>query len=533
MAYQPLTPQQFKSAKAAGFSPDKIIQMEQVRKAKETVPVVPHSSTPYADMIPHSSYNESNGPVKTIIKAVGNIPHEVGASVENIARLPGATYNAVTDPNVQAHPLAAVSGALGSMWDSVVKPALKAGMTLGRTIEGGLQAGIKKVTGADIGSKDSQNAWDNVVPNAIDTVKSVQKSLVEHPLVTASMAEATLPKGTTASGTLAKVTAPVTAPVRNAVADRLKKSAEADVNKVLSPTTKPNKITASKVAPQLLDRPVGDTFALTRKGLEEKAVAGKESAGNAINDYGDIKGSTKTGDVVGALESEKAQYSAGGKVVNQDAVDKIKKVQDIIAQYGDTIDNNTLRDVRRIFDTEIQRSKGFQLPPSEGSLIDAKKVASDKIRGILADAHPDLAKLNKEYTFWSNLNKVIGDTNTRTTGQSGLIDNLATMGGALSGHGAIDIAAKALTFRWIAAGVRSTGWRLASARVKNSLADAIASDDFEKANNVLAVMKILPKYTEEWKALQKGQTPNASQTTQTNTPMPKATNIPKRIPPIQ
>ena len=128
MAYQPLTKEQFQSARGAGFSPDKIIQMEQVRKAKENTapasalpPAKPQSDTPFADMIPHFSYDENNGAAKTVGKALANIPHEIGASVENIANVPIAAYKTATDQNVQAHPLDAVSGALGSLWDNLVK----------------------------------------------------------------------------------------------------------------------------------------------------------------------------------------------------------------------------------------------------------------------------------------------------------------------------------------------------------------------------------------------------------------------------
>lgn len=46
MAYQPLTPEQYKSARSAGFSPEKIIQMEQVRKSQseETSSTAPPAS---------------------------------------------------------------------------------------------------------------------------------------------------------------------------------------------------------------------------------------------------------------------------------------------------------------------------------------------------------------------------------------------------------------------------------------------------------------------------------------------------------
>ncbi len=295
--------------------------------------------------------------------------------------------------------------------------------------------------------------------------------------------------------------------VTTPIASALDTSAESSIVKALAPTTKANKIIAAKLAPQILERPFKETAALTRQGLEQKAVAGKEIAGQAIEDFGKLTGTTDTSKVIGALESEKQQYMAGGKVVNPQAVDKINQVQDIIHQYGDKIDNETLRGVRRIFDAEINKAKGFATPPSEGTMLDIKKVASDKIRGILADTNPDLAKLNKEYTFWANLQKVISDTNTRLQGQSGLTKNLATIGGMVSTHGVVNIAIKALTFRWLASAVKSTGWKLVSAKLKSNLADAIGSSDFTTANTILRTLPAQSSFTREWDSMKQKLAP--------------------------
>lgn len=323
---------------------------------------------------------------------------------------------------------------------------------------------------------------------------------------------------------LAKPVAKSTLPVGgNVVSNKLKDSALDNVSKVLAPTTKANKVTTERIAPEILKRPLKDTFAFTRTGLEAKATAGKEAAGNAINDYGDLKGSTPTKSVIESLEAEKSQYSAGGKVVNEEAVNKLTKVQEIISQYGDEMDNNTLREVRRIFDAEIQRSKGFQLPPSEGSMIDAKKIASDKIRGLLAQADPNLDKINKEYTFWKNFEGVISDTNTRKVGQAGLIDNLTTIAGAASGNGLTNMAVQALTFRWLGMAVRSPGWRLASAKIKNSIADSIAQGDFTKARQQMAI--ISPNIAMQVAAQEIPYTPTNSQTAQTTIPTARNVNI--------
>lgn len=339
----------------------------------------------------------------------------------------------------------------------------------------------------------------------------------------------------TVTGLALPLIGPAISKARGLAAPALERSAETSIMKALAPTTKGNKAVAEKVTKEILDRPIGDTFAFTRGGLEKKAGEAREVAGEAINEYGALTGKSKTSEIIKALETEKGQYSAGGVVVNKEAVDKLNKVQNIILEYGDSIENETLRDVRKIFDAEIKKSKGFMIPPSEGSLIDAKKIASDKIRGILAEADPNIAKLNKEYTFWANLDTVIGDTNKRIAPQSGLGRDLATLGGAVSAvdGGAMNIAMKALTFRWLSGLVKSTGWRLASARVKDKIANAIAISDFTTANKILnTIDKTESPFVKEYKGMFT-QKPNFLPSKQIQTPIisaPNIADIPKVLP---
>lgn len=260
----------------------------------------------------------------------------------------------------------------------------------------------------------------------------------------------------------------------------LKESAKQSIQKVLAPTTKANKYTAEKLSGEILERPVSDTFALTRKGMQTKAGVAKEAAGEAINDFGTLQGKTPVKTILDALEAEKNAFMAGGKVVDPDSVAQIESVQQIFSQYGDEIDDETMRAVRRIFDSKVAKGKGFQKTLTEGSKLDVQKTASNKIRGILAEKNPDLAKLNKEYSFWANLEDVLEATNQRTVGQDGLVTNLATIGGAVSGNGLQNTLTRALGFRLVAEAARSTGFRLASAKIKNQIADALVQGSFVK-----------------------------------------------------
>lgn len=438
----------------------------------------------------------------------------------------GQSYNPIRNNVRIAGALAGgVNDVVGAAASPIVSPVISAIAEAIKTSPG------TKMVAAIPGFKEATNTFfgnavkgGQKVMSAIDNFSPTMSQDVRDAGNIASLLPvgkfATLGKTVAVDGTKSAV-API---VDNAVSAKIRSGATENIYKVLAPTTKANKITTSKLAPEILKRPFKDTFALTRTGLEKKAATGKELAGDAINDYGDLKGATPTKHVVDALEAEKSQYSAGGKIVNADAVDKLSKVQDIIKQYGDTMENNTLRDVRRIFDAEIQRSKGFQLPPSEGSMLDAKKVASDKIRGLLAEADPNLDKINKEYTFWKNLEGVMRDTNTRKVGQTGFIDTLTTVGGASTGSTATDMALKAVTFRWLGAALRSPGWKLASARTRNAIADSIATGDFAGAKRKIAA--IAPNVALQVAAQQIPYTPNSSQTPQTTSPTMMKVNIP-------
>lgn len=520
-----------------GFDPNKYGAKPVQKVSNSVMPQVTPSPTwssggkSFADIIPHSTYNPEYTGLGNIFKAVGNIPHEVATAVENVARVPKAIYDTVTDPNVKARGfLGGAKDFATSVYDVAGKPLTQGLSTLGNTLLGGLQAGVQATTGINIGDKNAEQAWNSKAENTYNLVQSIQRGLVENPLATAAMtAEGVrqvrgLPKGTDAVSSMARPVIDTTkiaaSPVLQPISNTLSASAETSIVKSLAPTTKANKVTASRVASQALERPMGDTFAFTRQGLENKAIKGKEIAGQAIEDFGKLTGESKTSSIIDALEKEKAQYTAGGVVVNADAVGQLTKVQDIIRQYGDTIDNETLRGVRRIFDTEVKKSKGFAVPPSEGSLIEAKKIAADNIRGILAETNPDLAKLNKEYNFWANLEQVVRDTNQRTQGQVGIGKDIATLAGAASGNGITGMVLQGLTFRWLGSAIKSTGWRLVSARIKSSIADALASGDLAAVNDILSGISKNPTMLAEWSAMQ-SQMPSLRQTSISTIPTTK------------
>jgi len=265
-----------------------------------------------------------------------------------------------------------------------------------------------------------------------------------------------------------------------------RESAEASVARTLNPTTIATKQTTQNIAGELVDRPLKETLALTRKGMQAKAGAAAEVAGEAIQQAGPLPGRTKTSALIDYLQSQKQQFMAGGKVVSKEGVESIDEVTRIIAQYGDDVDDEVLRDIRKIFDSEFyQGKKNIAKSAAETSTLNFKKKAADKIRSILAEAHPEVAKLNKEYTFWSSLEGVLEKTVARKTGQKQFMKGLATLGGATTGNTFSGKIIGALGFNMVASLIDSPAWGFVSAKLKNRLATALANSDVSEIGKIL------------------------------------------------
>jgi hypothetical protein len=269
----------------------------------------------------------------------------------------------------------------------------------------------------------------------------------------------------------------------SAIGPAVRRSAEKSVAQgiVYGGAPKAVKAQAEKVIPEILDRPIGDTFAVTKGGMKAKADAAREAAGEAINAAGKLEGRSDLSRIVNALERAKGDFliNEGPKklVGNPKAIANIEAVQNQIRSYGESLSDEGLRELRRILDDEIAKGKGFLIDPDARSMLQMKKVASDEIRGLLAEKHPEIARLNKQYTFWANLDDVLADTVQRTRPHRGLMGALSALSGATaglaSGGGVGKAAIYAGLFKAVESAATSPGWKLASAKVKNQVAEAL------------------------------------------------------------
>lgn len=201
--------------------------------------------------------------------------------------------------------------------------------------------------------------------------------------------------------------------------------------------------------------------------------------------------------ILNDLEALKGRYTVEGLPASPQAVNAINGVQDIVRQYGPDISPNSLRKLKGIFDDPVAKAGGFAGSDlSTRYTLNAQKAAADSIRGIMAKASPDVAALNKEITFWLNVQTVTRESGLRRTGQEGgLTKVLSPLAGALAGGAGflgsspqvgVEAALGTTLAGYAAQAMRSPAWRTASAVLKDRFAQALANGDVQAVTGLLA-----------------------------------------------
>lgn len=276
------------------------------------------------------------------------------------------------------------------------------------------------------------------------------------------------------------------------IPESLRASAIKDYLRVLAPTKEETKFIAQRVAPGLAERKV---IALTRKGLQQKAEAGAEAAGQIIEETVERLPAQKISlkPIIDALEKSKQRFVVPGtEVVAEPA--KLAATNQIIAtvkELGDDVSPKSLIALRRIWDETVAQAKGFiGKTLKEGSEIEIKRAATSAIREEIGKTFPDLAKINAEYSFWKNVDNTISATIRRETGRGpSLTQRLATGVGAISGFKTSGIAGAALGATLTKAALKafsSPAWKTTSAVLKNQIADALVGNNVKKAVFILS-----------------------------------------------
>lgn len=202
--------------------------------------------------------------------------------------------------------------------------------------------------------------------------------------------------------------------------DKAKNTAIKLYAEALAPTTNVTKKQAGKIVPELISRKVTGSL----PGILKKATTEVEEFGTKIGDFieklpQDKKVVIKP--LIDTIENYKNNFVVDGVVTEPQAIQVADSLLDVVKKFGDKTNNQNLIRLRRIWDEQIAKRKGFEKSVDQITSfgLEVKKEASNSIRNILAKENPDLALLNKEFSFWKNVQDVVGATVQRTKGQSG------------------------------------------------------------------------------------------------------------------
>ena len=278
--------------------------------------------------------------------------------------------------------------------------------------------------------------------------------------------------------------------------EMLRAAAESGYGRVLNPTTKANKSITARVVPELLDRGV---TSMTMKGLKEQAQSHIDAVGSAIGDAWDnLPAGTKTDfepvyqKLQEAIEQAHSVPDSSGKLIPKGpeaerAIGNIEKLQQTLLDVAEVdpsgkiqIPVDKVHVLKQYFDDIAARAGRYGGKDlADSSAAEAHGLAADAMRNELALDHPEIAALNKEYSFWKNVHKVVSDTVERRQGQAKPLGRkMARAAGQAAGfveggvHGAI-LGGAAMDA--LEAATSSPAWKTVSAVLKSKLADAIAS----------------------------------------------------------
>ncbi len=459
--FQPLSPEQYQKARAAGFSPDQIIQNEKRRKTEVSVsmPQQPAQQQGFLSKVGHGALNVLNQ-IESPFAGLGAIP------VQALAKATGQP-----DPYAQGMP--GFAGTKVPVSQLGVEQKLGDAAQVGSYFIPGEGPLAATAMGAAQGVGSAMSQGQGLAPTLTSGVIGGGLGLATFGLAKGAGA---LLEG--AGG-------------ENA----LRQSAAKDIEGVLAPTTKANKFTTQKIAPELAKRGV---TAPSRTALLEKATNEQEITGQALESAYEALPQDAKFEVSGLLQglgNKMDELTINGHVPeaagsNLRALESVQR--DLInlgvkvGEDGQSLfsDVANVRKLRQILDSG---KKTFVASDLDAAKKQAENTLANLIREQFGKQFPDIAKLNKDYSFWSKVSQVLGDTIQRKTGQSGIMKTvgreiLGASVGAPSGHPIVGAA----LVKVLGDVVDSAGWKTASAALKTKLADALARANFVEANGILS-----------------------------------------------
>lgn len=284
----------------------------------------------------------------------------------------------------------------------------------------------------------------------------------------------------------------------------LERWAESQYGKVLNPTKEKFKYKAQEeVVPELVKRGV---LGGTLEGMKSKFTSRAQEWGQKLDDaYAALpKGSAvELQPVLSAMDDMiKPMYTQTSRGVvtkgplADKAIEDMEKLKKVLTDHHEVnpvtgaleIPVDRIRELRQHFDEVASKAGAFHGKTlAEANVASSYEHAGNAIRAELAKPFPDIAKINKEYSFWKNAQDVTDATILRRTGQAkplgrqlataiggAVTGGVTNMLGGTTGSVLVDAAIGAKAADMLQAAITSPAWRTVSAVSKDRIAKAIA-----------------------------------------------------------
>jgi len=275
----------------------------------------------------------------------------------------------------------------------------------------------------------------------------------------------------------------------------MKKSALKQYTSIFKTTTNKAKATAEKVAPGLLER---GQIIPSMKGLANKAEGVVKEVGQAIGEkWAQMPSGIKkpVQSVINKIDKWKSKYILqGGKIANETAVNAANEAKNALMTKSGEMSYKNLRKLNQIWDEHFDISKG--LDDLSGYKRKVERVGANALRSLIAKDSPDIAKLNKQFNFWTNVKNIASETakNPPKTGGAKLAGTIA---GAVAGHGVVGKVVEAATGNMIGKSVakviKSPFFKSVGAVYKNKIADYLMSGETKKLGGVIKKTSVIIK----------------------------------------
>lgn len=309
---------------------------------------------------------------------------------------------------------------------------------------------------------------------------------------TTAMKEAAL------AGGIGSVAGQAIGAVAKTIPAKLKASAVEKYEKVLNPGGKRDKYLTDKIVPGLLDRRVVATSMSNLKGkVDSMAEKFGEQLGAKFDAIPD-EVALDVRPVLKHIEEGAEQFTmkaADGSHVamGPEAKRGLQNQYDLYSALVSAAKENPetgalevsvkqLRKFRQYADDVAARAGAYSgRDLAAHSTAEAHKLAGNGVREEMAKAYPDIAEINREFSFWKKAQQVVDNTIERKVGQQGglgkKIAGAAAGAVGLANGGVITgILSKAAGEKFESI-ITSPAWRTVDANLRNRLADALVKGD--------------------------------------------------------